>query len=117
MTTTVSPTDAQARRADKAAAILEGASQWGRGRLADGTRIYLVPSCSRPGVYYATDTERCGCPDDKRRAAIDPLAAPCKHALAARWYVARLLGFEVNAQPPRRSPEQLAALRALVANE
>ena len=117
MTTTVSPTDAQARRADKAAAILEGAGQWGRGCLADGTRIYLIPSCSQPGVYYATDTERCGCPDDKRRSAIDPLAPPCKHALAARWYVAHLLGFEVKAQPPRRSPEQLAELRALVANE
>ena len=117
MAVAVSQTEARARRAEKAWEILAGARQWGRGSLKDGTRVYLIPSQSEPGVYYATDTERCGCPDDRRRAAIDPLAPPCKHALAARWHVARLLGYEVKPPQPRRSGERIAHLRALVGNE
>ena len=102
MTITVSTTDP---RSLKALAILETADRWVRGhRKSDGRSFYAVPSQSSD-VLHMTDTRACTCRDVQRRQA------PCKHVLAVRLHLARL-----RVDQPRRSPEQLAALRALVAN-
>ena len=104
MTITVSTADP---RSLKALELLAGAERWVRGhRKADGRSFYAVPSQTTDAVYMV-DTRECTCPDFQRRQQ------PCKHVIACRLHVARLKA----AQQPRRSPGQLGAARALIANE
>ena len=102
MTIRVSTDD---RRSLKALALLAGADRWQKGHTRDGRSFYAVPSQSSD-VLHMTDTRACTCRDFQRRQA------PCKHVLAVRLHLARL-----RVDQPRRSPEQLARLRLVVAND
>ena len=104
MTITVSTDDP---RSVKALALLETADRWTKAhRKADGRSFFVIPSSS--GRVYWADQTSCTCPDAAHRGAT------CKHQLAVRLWNARQ---HDAAQPPRRTPEQLAQLRALIAND
>ena len=100
--------DSQDPRSVAALELMTQAGQWGKAHLRDGQKFYAVPSRTQPNVRYLVDQYACTCPDHKYRGV------ECAHILAVRLHVARVTG---DRQQPRRSPEQLAALRALVAND
>ena len=104
MTIVVSTADP---RSLKALALLEGADRWVKAhRKADGRSFFVIPG-SAGRVYWADQTS-CTCPDAAHRGAT------CKHQLAVRLWNARQ---QAPTHQPRRSSEQLARLRLIVAND
>ncbi len=104
MTITIDTAD---QRTVKAMAVLETADRWTKAhRKADGRSFFVIPGSN--GRVYWTDQTSCTCPDASHRATT------CKHQLAVRLWNARQ---HAPVEQPRRSPAELAALRALVANE
>ena len=94
-------------RSLKALGLLEGAGRWVKAHRKDSGRPFFVIPGSQGRVYW-TDQVSCTCPDAAHRGAT------CKHQLAVRLWNARQ---HDRQQSPRRSPEQLAALRQLVEND
>ena len=104
MTITIDSTNP---RSVAALELMTRAGQWGKARMRYGQKFYAVPSRSRPGLYHLADTQSCTCEDHQRRGVA------CAHILAVRLHVARMKAQE----RPRRTPEQLARLRLVVAND
>ena len=105
MTITIDTAD---RRSLEALALLDHADTWVKGhRTEDGKPFFVIRSLTSDRVYW-TDTRDCTCPDRQRRGL------DCKHILAVRLWMVRHHG---QTQQPRRSPEQIAELRRLVAND
>ena len=108
-------------RSVAAIGLMIRAKGWAAVRTRDGQRYYGIPSRTRPGLIHLADASTCTCEDHRFRGT------ECSHILAARLHETQLearahLKARANqrrgqAQPPRRSPEQLAALRQLVAND
>ena len=105
-------TTAHDPRTARALQLAAGAGQWLR--LTDrekGARCYGIRSSDGRRVYHTT-RESCSCPDRAYRGTT------CCHMLAARMVCEAAQAVEGNQQrAPRRSPAELAALRALVAND
>ena len=93
--------------------LMVRAKGWAAVRTRDGQRFYGIPSRTRPGLIHLADVSTCTCEDHRF------LAARLHEAqLEARAHLkARAAERRGQARPPRRSPEQLAALRAQVAND
>ena len=102
MTTAVSQTTPEQRRAAKAQAILADSGQWGRGSFRDGRPFYAVPSQCQPGLFHMTDGRECTCQDFRRHGG------PCKHARAVAAFQA------LSAQPAPVAPRQQPQERACV---
>ena len=108
-------------RSVAAIGLMVRAKGWAAVRTRDGQRYYGIPSRTRPGLIHLADAHGCTCEDHKYRGT------ECSHILAARLHEAQLEARahlkaraaqrRSQAQPPRRSPEQLAELRRLVAND
>ena len=104
MTITVSTDDP---RSIKGLALPDTADRWTKAhRKADGRSFFVIPG-SNGRVYWADQTS-CTCPDASHRGLT------CKHQLAVRLWNARQ---HAPVEQPRRSPAELVALRAQVAND
>ena len=105
-------TTAHDPRTAKALTLAAGAGQWLR--IVDretGARCYGIRSSDGQRTYRTT-RNGCSCPDRAFRSVV------CAHMLAVRMVREAAQAVEGNQQrQPRRSPEQLAALRALVVND
>ena len=107
MTITVSTTDP---RSIKALAVLETAPEWLKiRRKGDGARFYVVPGSD--GRVYWTNTRECSCPDATRRGV------PCKHILAVRLHVARVLATRQGRAARERQARDAAAFAELYGSD
>ena len=108
-------------RSVAAISLMVRARSWATVRTRDGQRFYGIPSRTRPGLIHLADAHTCTCEDHKNRGA------ECSHILAARLHEAQLeararlkaraADRRSQARQARRSPEQLAGLRLVVAND
>ena len=113
--------DSMTPRSVAAIGLMIRAGGWAEVRTRDGQRYYGIPSRTRPGLIHLADIHGCTCEDHKVRGTT------CSHILAARLHEAQLEARaqlkaraaqrRSQAQQPRPSPAELAALRALIGNE
>jgi len=105
MTITISSEDP---RSIKAIEIAAGAGQWLRCHIADGRRVFGVPSQCKAGRYYLVDGQSCTCPDFQRnglspeRRGVEGYHGPCKHVYAVRLYCELTTAVREQATPRRR---------------
>lgn len=82
-------------RSVKALVLFAQSDLWQQGHTKTGRPFFAIPG-SESGLYHMTDCQECSCQDFRRRGSV---AAPCKHVMAVRLWMA---AFKTGAVSPKR---------------